>query len=489
MIQKLDGMQSMGVNTMAGQGAVRQSRAAQSRMFFSVLAALSDTAAIVASALLVGWAYHLVALGEAPLNDNLLQIGAVVALFTLIPNVARHEYQIGNFLDFRGHAARCFQFWNVAFVAAMVLGFMTKTSMIFSRGTVILFYVGGYLALVSGRYLLVRLVQIASKTGTVAARRIFMIGFEEEIIAFATRHQPWNMGMEIAGVSIIPRPEKDADAQVLAGLDEAVLRARASAPDDVFILISWDHKHLIDQSIDRFLTIPASIHLGAEAILERFHDVRISRIGTVSSMQVVRRPLSMGDVMLKRAFDTLLGVLALVLLAPVFAAIAIAIKLDSRGPVFFQQRRYGFNQQPFRIVKFRTMLTMDDGEVVRQAVANDPRITRVGRILRRFNLDELPQLINVLKGEMSLVGPRPHALAHDHEFERRIALYARRHNVKPGITGWAQVNGFRGETSTDAKMQARVEHDLHYIDNWSILMDVMIIVQTVVSPKAYRNAG
>jgi lipopolysaccharide/colanic/teichoic acid biosynthesis glycosyltransferase len=165
------------------------------------------------------------------------------------------------------------------------------------------------------------------------------------------------------------------------------------------------------------------------------------------------------------------------------------VKLNSRGPAFFLQRRYGFNQQPFRILKFRTMLTMDDGDVVRQATKADPRITPVGRFLRRWNIDELPQLVNVLRGEMSLVGPRPHALAHDHEYERRIALYARRHNVKPGITGWAQVNGFRGETSTDEKMKGRVEMDLHYIDKWSIWMDLSIILQTVFSPKAYRNAG
>jgi lipopolysaccharide/colanic/teichoic acid biosynthesis glycosyltransferase len=126
---------------------------------------------------------------------------------------------------------------------------------------------------------------------------------------------------------------------------------------------------------------------------------------------------------------------------------------------------------------------------VQQAATNDPRITRVGRFLRRWNLDELPQLLNVVQGEMSLVGPRPHALAHDHAYERRIALYARRHNVKPGITGWAQVNGFRGETSTDDKMASRVEHDLYYIDNWSIMLDLRIIAQTVFSPKAYRNAA
>jgi lipopolysaccharide/colanic/teichoic acid biosynthesis glycosyltransferase len=164
------------------------------------------------------------------------------------------------------------------------------------------------------------------------------------------------------------------------------------------------------------------------------------------------------------------------------------IRLDSPGPVFFLQRRYGFNQQMFRIFKFRTMTTLDDGDVIRQARRNDRRVTRMGRWLRRWNIDELPQLINVMRGEMSLVGPRPHALSHDREFEQRVALYARRHNVKPGITGWAQVNGLRGEIDSDDKIRHRVEYDLYYIDNWSLLFDLKILLYTVFSRSAYRNA-
>ncbi len=169
-------------------------------------------------------------------------------------------------------------------------------------------------------------------------------------------------------------------------------------------------------------------------------------------------------------------------------AAALAVRLEGGGPVFFLQRRYGFNQMPFRIIKFRTMRAMDDGDQVRQASVDDPRITRVGAWLRRWNVDELPQLINVLQGHMSLVGPRPHALAHDRAFEQKIARYARRHNVKPGITGWAQVNGLRGETDTDDKMARRIDYDLWYIDNWSFWLDVMILMRTAFSPRAFRNA-
>jgi exopolysaccharide biosynthesis polyprenyl glycosylphosphotransferase len=187
-------------------------------------------------------------------------------------------------------------------------------------------------------------------------------------------------------------------------------------------------------------------------------------------------------------FDLAVSSVLLVVLSPLFALIALAIRLDSRGPVLFLQGRHGFNQQTFRIIKFRTMRTMDDGDHVPQATLNDPRITRVGALLRRYNLDELPQLANVILGQMSLVGPRPHAVAHDREYEQRIGLYARRHNVKPGITGWAQVHGLRGETQTDDKMAKRVAHDLWYIDNWSFWLDVVIMFQTVFARKAYANA-
>jgi exopolysaccharide biosynthesis polyprenyl glycosylphosphotransferase len=199
-------------------------------------------------------------------------------------------------------------------------------------------------------------------------------------------------------------------------------------------------------------------------------------------------PLSRAEVVQKRVFDLVFASLALIALTPLLVAVAILIKLDSPGPIFFVQRRYGFNQQPFRIIKFRTMGVSEDGAIVTQTTRDDPRLTRIGRWLRRWNVDEIPQLFNVLTGDMSLVGPRPHALSHDHDYERRISLYARRHNVKPGITGWAQINGYRGEIDSDDKIRKRVEYDLFYIDNWSLWLDLKIIARTLLSPEAYRNA-
>jgi exopolysaccharide biosynthesis polyprenyl glycosylphosphotransferase len=222
--------------------------------------------------------------------------------------------------------------------------------------------------------------------------------------------------------------------------------------------------------------------------LHKFEDVRLSKLGPLASLQLTRVPLSRFEVLQKRLFGLLLAAIGLILLTPVLVVVAMLIKLDSPGPVFFVQRRCGFNQRQFRIIKFRTMSTLDDDAAFRQATRDDPRLTRFGRWLRRWNIDEIPQLFNVLTGDMSLVGPRPHALSHDRDFERRIALYARRHNVRPGITGWAQIHGLRGETDTEQKMRERVAHDLYYIDNWSFWLDLQILVRTVLSPAAYPNA-
>jgi exopolysaccharide biosynthesis polyprenyl glycosylphosphotransferase len=203
---------------------------------------------------------------------------------------------------------------------------------------------------------------------------------------------------------------------------------------------------------------------------------------------LIRPPLTRFEILSKRVFDLMLASAGLLLVSPLFLLVAILIKMDSPGPIFFLQKRHGFNHKTFRILKFRTMTVAEDGENVKQVVADDPRLTRIGSYLRRWNIDELPQLVNVIKGDMSLVGPRPHAMTHNHDYEVRIAFYARRHNIKPGITGWAQVNGLRGLTDADHKMRSRVEHDLYYIDNWSLPFDLYILALTALSAKAFANA-
>lgn len=462
------------------------------RAFFAFLAPTLDVCAILATAAVASVIYHGAYYGSPAVTETQLQMGALIAVFLVGPNLFRNDYELPNYLSTDGHVLRIFKQWNIAFLLAMGFVFMTKTGAAFSRGAFVVLYVCGFLALSGARFLVVALVRELSRNGPMLARRVFLVGADTAVLSFVSRHWPLSHGVQIVGLANISPHAVAADDADLKTLEQelqtAVARARVTDPDDVFVLLDRSSDEIVDRVIDRFLTIPASIHLGSDRMLERFGDAKVSKIGEISLLSLTRRPLSGPEIAAKRAFDVAAAALAVVALAPLALVVAILIKLDSSGPVFFLQRRYGFNQKPFRIFKFRTMTSLDDGSTVRQAQADDPRITRVGRVLRRWNIDELPQILNVLRGEMSLVGPRPHALAHDRHFMQRIALYARRLNVKPGITGWAQVNGFRGETSTDEKMLGRVEHDLHYIDNWSLLLDVKIILLTVFSPRAYLNA-
>ncbi len=453
------------------------------RSSFGLLAALADTGAVIVSALAAGLCYHLAAYGDDGPIESFLQLGLFVSLMLATANMMRDEYALTTYLQFSGHVRRTFALWNIVFACALVFGFATKTTADFSRATIVAFYFIGLGALIATRAGVVRLVRASASAGGIPLKRVFLVGYEADVEGFAARYQPWESAMQVVAAAVLRGRETLEEDLALAAASARMLR-----PDDVFILAPWSESDTIDACIDVFIRVPASIHLGPERVLDRFVDARISRVGGVSSLHLVRRPLSSGEVALKRTFDVAVAAAAVALLSPLFALAALAIRLDSPGPVFFLQRRYGFNQEPFRIFKFRTMRTMDDGRHVPQAQADDPRITRVGRFLRRTNIDELPQLLNVLSGEMSLVGPRPHALAHDQMYEQAIAFYARRHNVKPGITGWAQVNGLRGDTAAEGKMRSRVEHDLWYIDNWSPLLDLRILWLTVFSRKAYRNA-
>jgi undecaprenyl-phosphate galactose phosphotransferase/putative colanic acid biosynthesis UDP-glucose lipid carrier transferase len=206
------------------------------------------------------------------------------------------------------------------------------------------------------------------------------------------------------------------------------------------------------------------------------------------AIEVQRAPLSAAERLAKRSMDIGIASVALVVLLPVMVLTTLAIKLDGPGPVIFRQRRKGFNGQHFVMLKFRTMSVQEDGAVVSQATRNDPRVTSVGRLLRSASIDELPQLVNVLRGEMSLIGPRPHALAHDDHFQSIVSDYAFRHHVKPGLTGWAQCNGSRGGTPSVEEIARRIKLDLWYINNWSLLLDFQILMKTFFEVIRKRNA-
>ena len=467
--------------------------ASLSRGTFSMAIFLIDVALIVATSCATGVVYYRVAYGDIDEISRCVQVGLLAASIFTISNVFRGEYRMPNFFAFKPHARRTIQLWNVTLICLLMLGFLAQVSVDYSRGWIVLFYFATLTALVVSRFAIVRITALARAAGLVSAQRICLIGTGAHIGAFVQHYEPWALGLAIVGCRFLTPVPATASAEVRrAALDrdlaEAAASVRSLEPDAIYLLLPWSATETIDRCAKTFLALPVEIHLGPEQILHKFDEVELAKVGPLASLQLTRMPLSRAEVVQKRVFDLVFASLALIALTPLLVAVAILIKLDSPGPIFFVQRRYGFNQQPFRIIKFRTMGVSEDGAIVPQTTRDDPRLTRIGRWLRRWNIDEIPQLFNVLTGDMSLVGPRPHALSHDHDYERRISLYARRHNVKPGITGWAQINGYRGEIDSDDKIRKRVEYDLFYIDNWSLWLDLKIIARTVLSPEAYRNA-
>ena len=280
----------------------------------------------------------------------------------------------------------------------------------------------------------------------------------------------------------------DNQSDLLAAVDSAITTARAKRAERMLLALRWDDERRRELVCKRLQMLPVRVLLLPDQKITALLTRPAQKVGANFTLELQRPPLSPIEFALKRASDVALAGALLVLVSPLLALIAFLIKIDSRGPVIFRQRRKGFNGYEFNIYKFRTLKVLEDGDIIRQVQRNDSRVTRVGRILRATSLDELLQLINVIQGQMSLVGPRPHAVAHDDKYTKLIANYAFRQHVKPGLTGWAQIHGLRGETARLELMENRVDFDLWYIKNWSIWLDLRIVARTFFELIRRRNA-
>jgi Undecaprenyl-phosphate glucose phosphotransferase len=291
-----------------------------------------------------------------------------------------------------------------------------------------------------------------------------------------------------------PRTPKRVKSRypVLGTTRDLVAFSRKFRVDDVFIALPWSAEHRINEVLSIIQVIPANIHLFPDALRLSLSERRISAMDGIPVVTMMAKPVSGWGYLAKWVLDKVLAGVGLVVLSPLLGLVALAIKLDSPGPVFFRQPRLGFNNNLMHIYKFRSMYQEQvDITADKLATKNDPRVTRLGRMLRRLSIDELPQLLNVLRGDMSLVGPRPHALkakAAGQLYHEIVSGYALRHKIKPGITGWAQVSGWRGETDTEEKIIRRVECDLFYMNNWSVLFDFYILLMTVLKVPFHKNA-
>ena len=386
--------------------------------------------------------------------------------------------------------------WVMTALFMLTIGFLLKASSDVSRGWALAWFAGGGAGLL-----------VVRAGGTIWVRRLKNRGtFNQRVAIFGASTQgerfadyvQKNSRLTITLVGFFDdridgrAPKVLADLPVLGNLSALVSMIRDGCIDQVVVALPWSADVRLQQIVSRLALTPVRIRLAPDLASFAFARRPLMLLGDVPVMTLFERPISGADAVLKRAEDLVLASLALVLVAPLLLLVALAVRLDSPGPVFFRQPREGFNNRQFRVWKFRSMhhdLSQFDG--IRQASRCDPRVTRVGRILRRSSLDELPQLFNVLAGEMSLVGPRPHApstRAGGRLFSDVVASYAARHKVKPGITGWAQVCGWRGETDTEDKLVKRLEHDLHYIENWSLGFDLYILLRTIGAVVLTREA-
>ena len=299
------------------------------------------------------------------------------------------------------------------------------------------------------------------------------------------------LGIQVAGVfddrSMERRAEVDG-VPTLGKLSALADYVKSRHVDLIYITLPMASQPRILNLLNQLRDTTASIYFVPDIFMFDLIQARVDTLTGIPVVAVCETPFYGLNGAIKMLSDYVIALLALIVTGPLMLAIAALIKTDSPGPILFRQRRYGLDGREITVYKFRTMTVLEDGGVVRQATKDDKRITRLGRLLRRTSMDELPQFINVLQGRMSVVGPRPHAVAHNETYRKLIDGYMVRHKVKPGLTGWAQVNGFRGETDTVEKMQQRIEYDLAYLRNWSLRLDLMIILKTVLVLFGDRKA-
>ncbi len=391
--------------------------------------------------------------------------------------------------------------WALTMVALLVGAYLTKTSDSYARLWAAYWFAIGMAGLGLVRLILVRRLRSWRRQGRLA-RMVAIVDLDGtgRVLARRLRDRS-DFGrsadgepaeeVRLLGVFAPARSPGAPAAPRSSTIDDLLALAQLFRIDDVLVTISWPGNPETQSVLRRLSTMPTTVRLcpvlpPALAAPRCQPELLLGN----PTLIVCRRPLPGWHVVLKRAEDVLLGSVILAVLSPVMLAVGIAVRLDSSGPALFRQRRLGFNNNPITVYKFRSMThrPQQDETAVVQASRQDPRITRVGRFIRRTSLDELPQLLNVLRGEMSLVGPRPHAIAHNEQYAALIDDYLGRHRVQPGITGWAQVNGLRGETDTLEKMQKRVAFDLAYIERWSVAFDLRIIAQTALGVLFHQGA-
>jgi len=419
-----------------------------------------------------------------------LATGIVAFLFVA---EARRLYASWRLRSLDEEFGNVFATWAITCAILIVAAFMLKVSADFSRRATATWFLTTPFLLLSSR-LVVRLLLRRLRAQGKNIRTVAVAGagkLSETIVQQLEETETF--GVRLAGVyddrSLARHAESGHDASRLAGtLEDLMARAKRGDFDYIFIALPMRAEQRIIKLTQQLADTTASVYVVPDLFVFDLMRAHWVTLGGISAVSIYETPFDGVNGWLKRAEDLVLGTTALAIAVIPMLAIAIGVRLTTPGSIIFRQRRYGLGGKQVEVWKFRTMTSSDDGATVAQARSNDARVTPFGKFLRSTSLDELPQLFNVLGGGMSLVGPRPHAVAHNEQYRRLIHGYMLRHKVKPGITGWAQVNGWRGETDTLEKMQMRVQHDLEYLQNWSLWLDLKILAKTIVVVLSRKNA-
>lgn len=479
---------------LAREIAARPVVPALSRVVLAGLVRLTDFLLLAVVGFGLHLAYVMPTYGLDPAYPVAILSLSLVAV--LLFNIAG-AYEIGSLRFVAPQLGRIALAWLIAFALGLAVVFFAKLEGTFSRIWLVAWFIGGLAAILLARMVLTRLIAHWLAQGRLTRRTVIVGGGKsaEDLIDALNRDRHGDV--EVIGLFDDRNDERSPN--VVAGIpklgtvDDLVEFARRTRIDLLLVSLPVTAEERVLQMVGKLWVLPVDVRLSAHTSRLRLRPRSYSYVGTVPVLDIYDKPIADWDVVQKWLFDRIVGGLLLVLFSPVMLGVAIAVKLGSRGPVFFRQRRYGFNNELIEVFKFRSMyVEQSDITAAKLVTKDDPRVTRVGRFIRKTSLDELPQLINVaIFGNLSLVGPRPHALhakAENRLYDEVVDGYFARHRVKPGITGWAQINGWRGETDTSEKIQRRVECDLFYIENWSVLFDLLILVRTPLALLKSENA-
>ncbi|CAG9297704.1 undecaprenyl-phosphate glucose phosphotransferase [Celerinatantimonas diazotrophica] len=452
------------------------------RANIGVITRLIDFVVILSSTLGIALEYN-----HLPISMYLLGIGTIL-IFYLISEF-QHFYVSWRTTPFLSEAWQVTIIWFLSAFISVSIVTVLDHNLFYGRRHQVSWFVTTWLVLLVYRYIIRKLLRSFRINGH-NIRHVAIVGTGELAgeLAERIRSNPW-MGLKIEyfyddNLNVYSNKASLGDVY---DLEQLIDDARAKKFERVYIALPVTHQNCISNLLKDLADTACTVLYVPDIFTFELLNSRVDNVDGLPVVNIYSTPLNGTNRILKRIFDLIVAGVILLIIAIPMIAIALAIKLSSKGPIFFKQTRYGIQGKPIKVWKFRSMTVMEDGNIVTQAKAGDSRLTPIGGFLRRTSLDELPQFFNVIQGSMSIVGPRPHAVAHNEIYRKVINGYMLRHMVKPGITGWAQINGWRGETDTVEKMEKRVEYDLEYIRNWSIFLDIKIIFLTIFKGFVGRN--